>query len=550
LASARDKLGAVRPAWSGFPVWPIGLVLLLVIEFVVLKVRFELKGFDERGLAWLRPALRWGVKVFVVVVLAMLVLWGPRLRREYRTLWPEGGSSPGRWPLLAGHLAAFGVFFGLTARICDGHLGALPGMAGWIAAWVAVAILTLVLGLTALLPPGSWWPAARRWGRVLVAGLAIGALACAFGQVVEEALWRPMSRSTLVVVHALLGLVAVEAVCQPERLLVGTTSFTVEIQEHCSGLEGIGLIWVVLGVYLARFRRELHWPRAWVLVPLGTVVIWLSNAVRIALLVAIGTWGTPEVALGGFHSQAGWLAFNLVALGLVAIARRWRWILVDPGEGEPGASPTTVFLAPLMAIVAVAMVTAAFSCGFDRAYPLRVVAAAVVFWAFRRDLGEWLRPGWWSWPAVAIGALAFAVWRAPQPEVSVPPAAGVALAQGLADLGRIGAAAWLACRVLGSVVTVPIAEELAFRGYLGRRLIAANFQSVPAGAFSGMSLLVSSAAFGAMHGRWLAGTLAGVLYALALYRRGRLTDPIVAHATTNALIAAEVLGLGNWSLWS
>jgi exosortase/archaeosortase family protein len=56
--------------------------------------------------------------------------------------------------------------------------------------------------------------------------------------------------------------------------------------------------------------------------------------------------------------------------------------------------------------------------------------------------------------------------------------------------------------------------------------------------------------FGALHGRWLAGTVAGMFYAWAMYRRGRVGDAIMAHATTNALIAAEVLLFGNWNLWN
>ncbi len=36
---------------------------------------------------------------------------------------------------------------------------------------------------------------------------------------------------------------------------------------------------------------------------------------------------------------------------------------------------------------------------------------------------------------------------------------------------------------------------------------------------------------------------------LALYRRRELVDSVVAHATTNALIAAYVLATGAWSLW-
>jgi hypothetical protein len=50
-----------------------------------------------------------------------------------------------------------------------------------------------------------------------------------------------------------------------------------------------------------------------------------------------------------------------------------------------------------------------------------------------------------------------------------------------------------------------------------------------------------------LHGRWLAGTLAGIGYALALRQRGQLADAIVAHMTTNALIAAYVLSQQAWA---
>ena len=57
-----------------------------------------------------------------------------------------------------------------------------------------------------------------------------------------------------------------------------------------------------------------------------------------------------------------------------------------------------------------------------------------------------------------------------------------------------------------------IAEELAFRGFLLRRLVAEDFEAVPSGRFTWPALLLSSVAFGALHGsRWIAGTLAGLL---------------------------------------
>jgi membrane protease YdiL (CAAX protease family) len=51
--------------------------------------------------------------------------------------------------------------------------------------------------------------------------------------------------------------------------------------------------------------------------------------------------------------------------------------------------------------------------------------------------------------------------------------------------------------------------------------------------------------FGALRGRWLAG----MIFAVTLYRRGKLGDPILAHATADALIAVTVLATGRWALW-
>ena len=64
------------------------------------------------------------------------------------------------------------------------------------------------------------------------------------------------------------------------------------------------------------------------------------------------------------------------------------------------------------------------------------------------------------------------------------------------------------------------------------------------------ALLGSSVAFGLMHGgRWFAGALAGLVYALVLRRRGRIGEAVAAHATTNLLLAIWVMARGDWGLW-
>ena len=83
--------------------------------------------------------------------------------------------------------------------------------------------------------------------------------------------------------------------------------------------------------------------------------------------------------------------------------------------------------------------------------------------------------------------------------------------------------------VLGSVLVTPVVEELAFRGYLTVPTMAADFKSVPQGTFSWPSFLVSSSLFGMLHDRWIAGIMAGVFYALALYGRRNLSDAVLAH---------------------
>jgi CAAX prenyl protease-like protein len=97
---------------------------------------------------------------------------------------------------------------------------------------------------------------------------------------------------------------------------------------------------------------------------------------------------------------------------------------------------------------------------------------------------------------------------------------------------------------------VPIAEELAYRGYLMRRLIQADFESLPFHAVRWPALALTAVVFGLAHGAlWLPGIVAGLAYGLLVIRCGRLGEAVAAHATTNALIAVSTLLWGQWQLW-
>ena len=149
---------------------------------------------------------------------------------------------------------------------------------------------------------------------------------------------------------------------------------------------------------------------------MGVVSIWIINALRIVALIVIGTSGWPAIARGGFHSQAGWLAFNAVGLGFAALTIQGGYFTAKTQPitfTRDESDPTTAYLAPLMAILATAMLTGAFSAGFEWFYPLRVLTAGALLWMFRksyRDL-DWALSGW----AIAIGCVTFVIWLAFHP---------------------------------------------------------------------------------------------------------------------------------------
>ena len=156
------------------------------------------------------------------------------------------------------------------------------------------------------------------------------------------------------------------------------------------------------------------------------------------------------------------------------------------------------------------------------------------------------------WPpslhAPVIGLAVFALWLWLVPRGSDADAG--ALRDQVEALGRPWSALWLASRALGATVIVPIAEELAFRGFLLRRLIAQDFTEVDKKRLTPLAVVGSSLAFAALHpGALLAACLAGVAYALAQAARGRTGDAIVAHALTNGCIAAYVLLCDAYWLW-
>jgi exosortase E/protease (VPEID-CTERM system) len=301
---------------------------------------------------------------------------------------------------------------------------------------------------------------------------------------------------------------------------------------------------VFVAVYLWLFRKRATFPQALWLFPAGLAAIWIANVLRIAALIVVGTEISPAIAAGGFHSQAGWIAFTIIALGLIALSHHLGLVVRAPATDSGSATLASALLVPLMAMLATSLVTSAFTSGTDLLYPLGVVVTAAALWNYRSSYRG--MPFDLSFVPVAIGVAVFVAWLWLIPGVPVEAGTAEPAPPSLPPLVLI---AWIVFRVAGSVITVPIAEELAFRGYLLRKLVSRDFENVPGNRFTLLSFVVSSILFGLLHASWIAGTVAGALFAVATYYRGRVSDAIVAHMTANALIAIAVLGFGRWDLW-
>jgi exosortase E/protease (VPEID-CTERM system) len=538
-----------RPRYHPY-IRPIALTLLLFAEALLFSLRFETPaGFSTR--IWWGSALANAYSIARLILLAPVVILtfgGLRLAVRLRRAFERDAEDHDSWTTwLLAHVIAVSGFAALTWGLFEGRLITSPHPGAWVSAWIGSAMVTGATWLATLLSPSSWLGILRRSGKPILMGSIVSLVAFELSQYANT-FWDSMAGTTLVLVRSILNLVARGVICDPGRFTIGLDGFKIIVGYQCSGFEGIGMIVAFLGAYLWWSRDSLRWPRAYLLVPLAAATIWLLNAVRIASMVLIGAWASPSVALGGFHSQAGWIAFLGVSLGFVVLSKQ-PWfsaahraeVLADPAV----SNPTVAYLGPFLAILATAMITSAFSSGFDVFYGLRVLTGGLALWYFRRGFAGSLRGC--SWVGVAVGVVAFGLWVALEPASAGGPDA---LSSTVGALPRGQAWAWIALRVIGSVAIIPLAEELAFRGYLTRRLISIDFESVPLGRFTWASLLISSAAFGLLHGRWIAGVLVGVLYALALYRRGNLGDAVLAHAVTNLLIAITVLETGNWAMWA
>jgi exosortase E/protease (VPEID-CTERM system) len=521
----------------------IGLAVFLVAELVTLTLPFHPPGtLTEKGFwAGVLFAGQRGIRPTVITAgtVTIFLSW-PVLHQEFRRVLNESPNQiiSVRW--LAAHLILLSLLI-FGTRAPGIHLTSMVAWEGGLFLWSLLACGALLTWLFSALPPRFW---VRWFGQSRLAFLAAGAaglVAYAIGNWTQE-LWWLLQRSTFQMVTAILRMSGQAAVNRPDELVIGTSRFAVRITAHCSGLEGVGLICSFTGVYLWTCRRELRFPQALVLLPIGAISAWVLNTMRIAALIFIGGW-SQDTALKGFHSAAGWIFFNFVAVAMVWTSSRAQLFDKKP-DSQVSTNPASGYILPLIVFFASSLIASLFSSGSE--YLMSAVAVPVLYslWYCRATLFSvpW-KP---SWLSILAGGMVFAEVLAMSNHSSADASIGAALHH----LPMPIAAASLLLGFAGGAIAIPAAQELAFRGYLARKLVAADFENVPFNQFTWLAFLGSSIVSGAAGANWFSGILAGMIFALVMYRRGMLSDAILAHAFSSALLFLFASATGKWSLLS
>lgn len=521
--------------------------LALIVAIIVLSV-----PFPHSGSWWVKISLshaplfvplpsRYQAAAVVITASAATIVFGWVTFREElkRIVEGEAGTRWVRWLLV--YLVAVAALFNLMKG--DVAIATLPRIS-------EAAVLLVVASAAwclAAMPARFWLNCLNRDPKAFSAGITVGLLAYAVGRhysLVLFGLIQSLQHSTLWLASIALRPFASNIVFDQTRELLGTSKFVVQVTSACSGLEGITLFLTFFSIYLWVYRKEFRFPAILILLPLGAIALYILNIARLVALILIGSWSS-FLAVAGFHSVAGWFLFNAATLSLVIVSRRSKFFAKSGGVVPETENPGSPYLVPLLVIIATAMITRVFFFKFDLLYPLRAFLGAAAIWFYLKRLPlRWRR----SWSSLALGVAAFAIWvmlvnpnDARQRDEMISAVLG--------NMPMAGASLWILARVAGAIVVAPIAEELAFRGYLIRKLVSTDFETVAFGQFTWISLIVSSVLFGMLHSEWLAGTIAGIIFALAAHRRGMFSDAVVSHATANGLLAAYVVMTGHWSLW-
>lgn len=511
------------------------LISILVVEVVLLSILYKdvldfecaSTGHQDMCLAISELPIR---GLCVAALLAVLMISAP-FRKQLSGL--EVNPVPNiTW--ICVHLAGL-VMVAAPLLFLSNSISS-SGFLSVLALWLIGAAVAGLGALFALIPPGQVIRNAASlhfgvWIAVLVAFLAPD-----WARLIQPIWnWEPITAATFNSVEFILHRFSQPVTSEPATRILGLGEFLVEVGYQCSGIEGLGLITLFFTVFVVLFRDTLDMRRVWLLLPIGLALSWIFNILRVSLLIWIGANVSPDLAINGFHSHAGWMFFAILSVGICFAANSIAWFRLVPARGPRTPSKAalseiegiTAQILPFIVLMAAVLLRSTFAENPDDLYPYQFAALVMVLIYVSR---YWTALDWRIDPiAVVTGLVIAGFWIFATPQE----------AAGAGDPSLF----WVLTRVLGTILLIPIVEELFFRGYIIDKFRGRD------GLMLALGVVVSAALFALLHDKWVLAGLAGLIFGWLVIRKGgRLTDAIVSHLIANAAIAGVAVYSGNWSL--
>ncbi len=514
----------------------IGALTLFIVELLIIGVVFKhLVNFTCLS-NWPSNACQGpsGAMVSIYCITAALALFACLFRAPFIRLFEQAGQK--LWPLAINLVGVVVALIPVTFLVeGSGTSSMLPALTLW-----TIGMAALLTGLLIYLAPLAHWVEFVREEKWRLFPLIVGGAFAPVMATMIRPLWQldTIAGATFSAVSSLIKYLGYDVEIYTDIRTIGTEDFYINVAPVCSGIEGIALVTIFTTLYLLLFRSELHIFRTLLLYPIGIMISASLNVVRIVVLLAIGLNGNPELAVGGFHSHAGWLMFTIVALGIIGAANTVGWLrkpatsITTTTTGAAQAIPffqdrMVAMILPFAIFMLSAMLAQAFSQTPSVVYPAR---AALMLSALALFLPVYRKLDWRLSPiAIGIGAMIGLMWvLIPVAEPDSAPPYGT--------LSGASLALWFIARGIGTMFLVPVIEELFFRGYLEQKLKLQDGLVWSIGA-----AVVVAGFFALLHDRWVEASIASLAFSYVMYRSGRVTYAIWAHGVANAIVFVVAL---------
>ena len=222
--------------------------------------------------------------VFLLLGLFSVIRW-----KEIQTHTP----APFQWSSLAFFLVAVGALF-------------LPIFQRDFISFENASLkhfFVMFVSTTALYVAVFGWAFVKRFAKD-VAFMMLLIVICQAYQILSIHFWKPLSFTIVWSLSQVMPLFTDQIVFQPSCHLITAKTFQVTIFPPCAGFDSFTtftlLYLATLGWMSTTYR--IRYGRAIVSFLMGLAVVFLFNIIRIGIIVAVGAFWSPELALNLFHT--------------------------------------------------------------------------------------------------------------------------------------------------------------------------------------------------------------------------------------------------------